>query len=140
MKYQVSNTPDGLKFASCFVGCELAPDVIGRAFPLVAVNAEGDIGFLTKQIEDDFGEDKDFFYLNTKITIDLSTQQPCIYACMREGLKVEVEYEDFSEIKTLKDVFDFGDDIEFVGLLLRCDIKSIKILDTDSMEGVEIEL
>ena len=72
----------------------------------------------------------------SKITIDTTKNQPCIYACMREGLEVRVEYDGQNEI------FDFNYEDDKADFLIHRihlkNIKSIKILDLDKMEGVEV--
>ena len=76
-----------------------------------------------------------FSHYCTEIILDLSKNQPCIYACMREGFKVETVFNngmawnaDFTEPLDCAHFFDFKFD----------NIKSIEILCIEEMEGVEV--
>ena len=77
-----------------------------------------------------------------EITTDLSKNQPCIYACMREGLRVEVEiYTNLLNRPIYKDVWELdlkGDKMDLIAQIDGNKIKSIKILDLDKM-GIEVE-
>jgi hypothetical protein len=89
------------------------------------------------------GEMPELKYKET-ITIDTTTNQPCIYACMKEGLRVKTHIEwdnpymvpsKYNEVE----VWDFkfrnhqADIMEAIPY-----IKSIKILDLDKLQGVEV--
>ena len=65
------------------------------------------------------------------ITIDTSKNQPCIYMCMKHGLTVEVDGVTYDLSKTLAKISLL--EYESMG-----EIKSIKILGLEKMEGVEV--
>jgi hypothetical protein len=79
-----------------------------------------------------------------RITIDTSTTQPCIYACMREGFKVEIEWlvqEHGAPADPIKRVYELGKEkFKFMQFWheVSCMLKSIKILGTEDMDGVEV--
>lgn len=79
----------------------------------------------------------DWIQNKNEITIDTTVNQPCIYQCMKEGLKVKVTFSD-----RFVRIFNFNNNY-FKKLLFEyiaeCgEIKYIKILDTDKMQGVEV--
>jgi hypothetical protein len=122
-KINITNTADGLKLASCYVGARINED-----FCLVGLNRE----FFTI-----FSQDMVYAHA-TQIPLDLSTFQPCIYQCMKQGLKVEVEFNNKMSAK-----YDFSkpeDKIVFVDdMYCMGGIKSIKILGLEDMEGLITE-
>lgn len=77
---------------------------------------------------------------STEITIDTSAHQPCIYACMKHKIDVEIEWT--NGISSFSEEYTFNDlesTLEVFKLMENLSIKSIKILDLDKMEGVEVE-
>ena len=129
---------DARRVAECFVGAELVPDAFGRVFPFVGIHKEMK-RFEVHTIENDFGEDLPKGYFSKSITIDTSKNQPCIYACMKHGLRVEVGFEKHEHAR--KYDFDFDDECERFfndksGFMNG--IKSIRILDLEQMKGVKV--
>lgn len=80
-----------------------------------------------------------------EITIDLEKNQPCIYACMREGLKVEVELTELISGKHFnpfqKMLFDFSSNThkkQLFEVLSDFEVQSIEILDLGQYTGCEV--
>ena len=115
MKITIRNTEDGLKLASCFG---------------VIVDMERGLFIKWINILKDYNTYR-------QITLDLSTAQPCIYQCMKQGLKVEVEFEKDLDVFNLK--YDLHKIYLIENIRLYGEIESVHILDLDKMEGVEIE-
>tara|TARA_R110001592_G_scaffold104110_4_gene293097 strand:- start:183 stop:566 length:384 start_codon:yes stop_codon:yes gene_type:complete len=111
-----------LKIADCFRGCEV---VFAKELPntvLVGLSASNKDKFLI--------ENKHNIWLISRITLDLDTCQPCIYACMKHGLRVEVELNYRGVIKRIP--FDLSFKPEVVELIEHLgNIKSIKLLDME---------
>ena len=107
------------KVAECYVGADTSEGYLG--------GISEDLGFLVSGFESE------------RITIDTSKHTANIYKCMEHGLRVEVEYTDKVSGLDYKATWDFGRDVEYVGLLLDCKIKSIRILGLDQMKGVEVK-
>lgn len=134
MKLKLKNTEDGLRVASAFIGAEY---ILEEEF-LVSSKLTGfcDEGFHYQA----FWEGENSVYesngiADDEITIDLETSQPCIYACMKQGFRVEITFEaDCLD----KETWDFSGDLEYIGDTLMSEIKSIKILDLDRLNGVEL--
>lgn len=73
------------------------------------------------------------------ITLDLTTCQPNIYKCIECGFKVEVAIGDITANEF--DLSNFDHVITLLHFMKHYEIKSIKILDLDKMEGVkEVEV
>lgn len=135
MKLKIRNTTDGLKVASCYIGADVTYSKDSDS-KFIGVT---DLGYFV--IDWDDGYEPSLIEYE-QITLDTEANQPCIYACMREGLKVEVEWEigdygtDFGAITySLSDYEgrkEFLSDLEYY-----YQIKSIKILG--EFEGVEVE-
>ena len=112
---KLSNSPDGLEIAS--------------VYPCLNILESREDGFIEFYSEG-------HIMSSDKITIDTSKNQPCIYACMREGLSVDITWEDGSVRR-----YDliFSDQCAHVLIGLGdLNIKSIQILGLDKMEGVEV--
>ena len=129
MKIKITNTEDGRKLASCFIGSKL----VGFDEDRILVGVDGRYQYP--------------FYVTDlcqyeEITLDLSTSQPCIYQCMKQGLKVEAYFVygkgGFSGVGTY-DLSDIDEQRELLEMKKLGYIKSIKILDLDKMDGVTIE-
>ena len=125
MKIKITNTADGLKLASCYVGSKL----VGFDEDRILVGVDGRYQYP--------------FYVTDlcqyeEITIDLSTSQPCIYQCMKQGLRVEIDFFSHGVLR-----FDFSlmsEQVIVLEVLRQGDkIQSIKILGLEDMEGVTIE-
>jgi len=121
--------------ASCFVGCEVEYPYNSVAHLTGIYKGK----YLLSEYKD-FEDDVDTYWLRTTITLDLTRCQPCIYACMKAGLKVKVERFEHERIR----MYDFSKGDE--QLLFMDDhvgfssaIKSIRILGLEKMEGVEVE-
>ncbi len=124
MKIKITNTPEGLKVASCYIGAEVTYSKDSDS-KFIGVT---DLGYFV--IDWDDGYEPSLIEYE-QITLDTEANQPCIYACMREGLRVEVD----------GTVYDFSDHEENGAFQLIQDkylnrIKSIEILG--DFEGVEV--
>lgn len=73
-----------------------------------------------------------------EITIDLSKSTPCIYQAMKYGLKVEVEWDYKHKPNSLFDFSEYGAQSQMLRLYGCYEIKSIKLLNLDQMEGIEV--
>lgn len=131
MKVKITEvTPDTIKLASCFVGSKLVGFDEDRL--LIGVDGRYQYPFYVTDL-----------HQYEQITLDLSTAQPCIYQCMKHGLKVEVEF--IHQNGNWSKEYDLSIGEKQVELMMDCIeeypdlLKSIKILDLDEMEGVEIE-
>jgi len=122
MKINIKNTADGLKLASCFEGCDFVsfPKFIGH--DSITGSWVFSNGYRTTE----------------DITIDLSTSQPCIYQCMKQGLRVEIDFFSHGVLR-----FDFSlmsEQVIVLEVLRQGDkIQSIKILGLEDMEGLITE-
>jgi hypothetical protein len=119
---------DARKVASCFVGCEVKMEG-SMSDKTGELKGRSKFGFI---VETDVG-----LFERHEITINLSSQQANIYRCMEHGLRVEVELSHAGVSK-----FDFNqivDKMLLFNLLIKCSIKSIRILDIESYEGIEVE-
>ncbi len=112
--------------ASCFVGCEVEYPYNSVAHLTGIYKGK----YLLSEYKD-FEDDVDTYWLRTKITLDLTRCQPCIYACMREGLKVEVRFDG----ATRQYDFSRNGKLELISYVDR--IQSIRILGLEKMEEVE---
>ena len=131
---KIRNTPEGLKYASCYIGAYNIFEAYGGARgykDFMGIHKGKFICHYSKEY-DEYEE----------ITLDTEANQPCIYACMREGLRVEVTWNGWKHICGV--TFDFSSieaQIEFLEMLNRNgsidNIYSIKILG--DFEGVEVE-
>jgi hypothetical protein len=123
------------KITECYVGAEVKFywGAESKIAPLIGNSING--GFVV-QIKEDMTAFID------EITIDLDKNQPCIYQCMKHSFMVKVEWVDESgnyvnyiyDFSNTNDCKEFFDEQPYVET-----IKSIKILDLDNMEGVEID-
>jgi len=119
MKLKIRNTTDGLKYASCYIGATLAGHDSDRL--LIGVD----------------GRYKYPFYMTDlcqydEITLDTEANQPCIYACMKQGMKVEIYGEEYDFSNPNED-----DVLRLINNYYLNKIKSIRILG--EFEGVEVE-
>jgi hypothetical protein len=134
---------DALKIASCFPrGTKVSPmHFKKRATRLIGISGWSKPLFQVESMVNPIEE----------ITIDLDKNQPCIYACMREGLKVEIERDDGLVFKgsicsiskkvrpktgIIEECISL-DDVDCAGTWVNR-IKSIRILGLEDMEGVEV--
>lgn len=133
MKLKIKNTPDGLKYASCYIGAELIDDECISC--KLTGCLDGDGFYYTALMK---GENLDYniYNIRDEITLDTEADQPCIYACMREGMKVEVTWQKDG----LKQILDLSNHLEKINLMFymsQDEIKSIKVLG--DFDGVEVE-
>lgn len=133
---------DALNLASCYGGATITQG--DTTSILKGVDVENNC-FIGDKIYAPMGftSEDDYQAIVDEITIDTSVHQPCIYACMRDGLSVEVETIN-DEGRSCYSNYYFNTNEGKIRFLdengyLYCDkIKSIKILDVDKMEGVEV--
>ena len=128
---------DARKVASCYVGVEVESRVAGF-LDSVSYDYENSVYvFRTQEIYVGNSRRANWSrYKQDSITIDTSVNQPCIYMCMKHGLRVEVEDEYFET--TQYDLSELDDKRDLMSDTDLCGIKSIKILGLEDMKGVEI--
>ena len=120
-----ANYSDARKLGECFVGSEVEFPETGEG----VLEGIHDTRFLVVEYEIDYE-----MYLPLKITLDLSTSNPNIWKLMEHGFKIEVKYLNYTTNYNL-------DSLGAQSRLLRTfstfgEIKSIKILDLEKMQGV----
>jgi hypothetical protein len=131
---------DALKIARCFPDVKIL-DQYGETYFLKNLSYGR---FLTERLWCESYQDR---YVNfEQITIDLDKNQPCIYACMREGLKVEVEYNVRNGEMFYTETYDFSKYTPQIRFLKEANykveggqvIKSIRIIGLEEMKGVKL--
>jgi hypothetical protein len=133
---KIYNTPSGVKYASCFIGSMVETDHFHRGRLLACYQDY----FVVKS--------KGGYYQPEFIKIDTDKYQPCIYACMREGFKVQITRQVLGEIEILEsningireeikpksNILDLVISLDQKGIWLS-QVESIKILG--DFKGVE---
>ena len=127
---------DARKVASCFPNATVTTKE-GWMNNLIGI---GDDIFHTPPID----IEGDLYWCTEEVTIDLSTQSPNIYRCMEHGLKVETHIK-YKSSMHLPAEYDKVETWDFSLSKHRADIqgyikyiKSIRILDLESYEGIEV--
>jgi hypothetical protein len=129
-----SNYEEARKVMACFPSARLVKPILDGA---TFVECVGD-AFIIKYM----GPLGGWLYQDrSEITIDLSKSTPCIYACMKHGLKVEVVLVNHPAYELEPRYFNLsrgGHRSFLMAELSARSIKSIKILNLDQMEGCEV--
>ena len=121
MKATIKATTDGLKLADCFKDVKLAQGevyncVIGEFFIFNGGSGPESIG--------------------EEVTINLKSNQPNIYKCMEHGFKVEIDFKYLGLGQY--DLSDWKRARILIKHMAHDKIKSIRILDMEQMEGIEL--
>lgn len=129
MKLRIQNTPDGMKLSKCFPNAKVTfnHEANNNNLPGELLNREAECFQLCVEGVGLWGV--------TEITIDTSESQPCIYMCMKHGLKVEVDCGAEFGIHA----FNLSEKLSRNNFEYMSDkIKSIKILGIEDMEGLKV--
>ena len=139
MKLELQNKGDGPRIAQCYIGAKVSCGLTDFVTKRVSHYTDTPlIGFEYNHFMVHFGSSADGV---DTITIDTEANQPCIFACMKQELDIQVFWKSpkgnlwydqypLSEYvfrKTLLEDFSLGNEI-----------KSIRILDLEGREGVRV--